>query len=100
MSNPLAGIAVHRHSRPVGKGDRHAAAGYSGPAGFAPLGALPGARRDVERLVWARNTIWLAVLLDIAAVWATTIAGFGLSLAAVAGALPILGKELVMCVHG
>ena len=51
-------------------------------------------------LVWARNIIWFAVLLVIAAVWASTIAGFALSLAAVAGALLIVSKELVMCVHG
>lgn len=51
-------------------------------------------------LVWARNIIWLAVLLVVISVWATTIAGFALSLAAVAGALLIVSKELVMCVHG
>ena len=51
-------------------------------------------------LVWARNLIWLAVLLVIVAVWASTIAGFALSLAAVAGAILIVSKELVMCIHG
>ncbi|MEN9904961.1 MAG: hypothetical protein RLZZ555_1526 [Pseudomonadota bacterium] len=51
-------------------------------------------------LVWARNLIWLVALLVIISVWASTIAGFALSLAAVAGALLIVSKELVMCVHG
>jgi small-conductance mechanosensitive channel len=51
-------------------------------------------------LVWARNLIWLVTLLVIISVWASTIAGFALSLAAVAGALLIVSKELVMCVHG
>lgn len=51
-------------------------------------------------LVWARNVIWFAVLLILLSVWATTITGFALSLAAVAGAMLIVSKELVMCVHG
>lgn len=51
-------------------------------------------------LVWARNVIWFTVLLAVVAVWASTIAGFALSLAAVAGAMLIVSKELVMCVHG
>lgn len=51
-------------------------------------------------LVWARNVIWFVVFLVLVGVWASTIAGFALSLAAVAGALLIVSKELVMCVHG
>lgn len=51
-------------------------------------------------LVWARNIIWLLALLLIISIWASTIAGFALSLAAVAGALLIVSKELLMCVHG
>jgi small-conductance mechanosensitive channel len=51
-------------------------------------------------LVWARNVIWFVVVLVLIGVWASTIAGFALSLAAVAGALLIVSKELVMCVHG
>jgi lysylphosphatidylglycerol synthetase-like protein (DUF2156 family) len=43
--------------------------------------------------VWARNIIWFAALLVIVSVWASTIAGFALSLAAVAGALLIVSKE-------
>lgn len=50
--------------------------------------------------VWARNIIWFVTLLVIISVWASTIAGFALSLAAVAGALLIVSKELVMCIHG
>ena len=59
---------------------------------------LPEKRRLL--LVWARNVIWFAVLLVIISVWASTIAGFALSLAAVAAAILIVSKELVMCVHG
>jgi small-conductance mechanosensitive channel len=58
---------------------------------------------DVKRrihLVWARNLIWMVALLLIVSVWASTIAGFVLSVAAVAGAMLIVSKELVMCVHG
>jgi len=58
---------------------------------------------DVKRrihLVWARNLIWMTALLLIVSVWASTIAGFVLSVAAVAGAMLIVSKELVMCVHG
>ncbi len=51
-------------------------------------------------LVWARNIIWLLTLLLIITIWASTIAGFALSLAAVAGAILIVSKELLMCVHG
>jgi len=51
-------------------------------------------------LVWARNIIWFAALLVMVAVWASTIAGFALSVAAVAAAILIVSKELIMCVHG
>jgi len=51
-------------------------------------------------LVWARNVIWFVVLLVIVSVWASTIAGFALSVAAVAAAILVVSKELVMCVHG
>lgn len=68
-------------------------------ARYLARGEMSAEKRRLH-LVWARNIIWLAVLLVIAAVWATTIAGFALSLAAVAGALLIVSKELVMCVHG
>jgi len=51
-------------------------------------------------LVWARNVIWFLVLFIIISVWASTIAGFALSLAAVAGAVLIVSKELLMCVLG
>ncbi|MBS3911550.1 MAG: mechanosensitive ion channel [Hydrogenophaga sp.] len=51
-------------------------------------------------LAWARNRIWVVVLLTTVRVWAATIAGFALSLAAVAAALLIVSRELVMCVLG
>lgn len=51
-------------------------------------------------LVWARNVIWFVIFLIIVSAWASTIAGFALSLAAVTGALLIVSKELVMCIHG
>ncbi|MHB0916183.1 MAG: mechanosensitive ion channel domain-containing protein [Thiobacillus sp.] len=51
-------------------------------------------------LVWVRNVIWFLVSLIIVAIWASTIAGFALSLAAVAAAVLIVSKELLMCVLG
>jgi len=68
-------------------------------ARYLSTGEISAQKRRIH-LVWARNIIWLATLLIIISVWASTIAGFALSLAAVAGALLIVSKELVMCVHG
>lgn len=66
---------------------------------YLARGEISAEKRRLH-LVWARNVIWCVALLVIASVWASTIAGFALSLAAVAGALLIVSKELVMCVHG
>lgn len=60
---------------------------------------VPAERRRLH-LVWARNVIWSIVLFAVASVWASTIAGFALSLAAVAGAMLIVSKELLQCVLG
>ncbi len=68
-------------------------------ARYLARGDMSAEKRRLH-LVWARNLIWFVVLLVIVSVWASTIAGFALSLAAVAGALLIVSKELVMCVHG
>lgn len=68
-------------------------------ARYLSRGEISAAKRRIH-LVWARNIIWLAALLVIVSVWASTIAGFALSVAAVAGAILIVSKELVMCVHG
>ena len=68
-------------------------------ARYLARGEMSAEKRRLH-LVWARNIIWLAVLLIIISVWATTIAGFALSLAAVAGALLIVSKELLLCVLG
>ncbi len=68
-------------------------------ARYLSRGAISAEKRRLH-LVWARNIIWFAALLVILSVWASTIAGFALSVAAVAGALLIVSKELVMCVHG
>jgi small-conductance mechanosensitive channel len=66
---------------------------------YLARGEISAEKRRLH-LVWARNVIWSVALLVITSVWASTIAGFALSLAAVAGALLIVSKELVMCVHG
>lgn len=58
------------------------------------------AQKRLIHLVWARNIIWFSTLLVIVSVWASTIAGFALSVAAVAGAILLVSKELVMCIHG
>jgi small-conductance mechanosensitive channel len=68
-------------------------------ARYLSRGSISAEKRRLH-LVWARNIIWFAALLVIVSVWASTIAGFALSVAAVAGALLIVSKELVMCVHG
>lgn len=66
---------------------------------YLSRGEMSAEKRRLQ-LVWARNIIWFAALLVIVSVWASTIAGFALSVAAVAGAILIVSKELVMCVHG
>lgn len=68
-------------------------------ARYLGRGEVPAERRRLH-LVWARNVIWSLVLFAIASVWASTIAGFALSLAAVAAAMLIVSKELVLCVLG
>lgn len=68
-------------------------------ARYLSRGEMTAEKRRLH-LVWARNVIWFAVLLVILSVWASTITGFALSLAAVAGAILIVSKELVMCVLG
>ncbi len=68
-------------------------------ARYLSRGDISAEKRRLH-LVWARNVIWFVVLLIMVSVWASTITGFALSLAAVAGAMLIVSKELVMCVHG
>ncbi len=68
-------------------------------ARYLSRGEISAQKRRIH-LVWARNIIWFSTLLIIVSVWASTIAGFALSVAAVAGAILIVSKELVMCVHG
>lgn len=68
-------------------------------ARYLARGEMSPEKRRIH-LVWARNVIWFVIFLIIVSVWASTIAGFALSLAAVTGALLIVSKELVMCIHG
>jgi len=56
-------------------------------------GGDPISRR--ERVVWLKNGILLGCALAILSIWASKIAGFALSLAAVAGAALIVSKELL-----
>lgn len=53
-----------------------------------------------EQLVWSKNAFWTIGLLGIFAIWATKIAGLAFTLTALAGALLLVNKELVMCVVG
>ena len=53
-------------------------------ARYLARGQISAQKRRLH-LVWARNIIWFAALLAIISLWASTIAGFALSLAAVAG---------------
>lgn len=66
---------------------------------YLARGEISAEKRRMH-LVWARNVIWVLVFFIIVSVWASTIAGFALSLAAVAGAMLIVSKELLMCVLG
>lgn len=68
-------------------------------ARYLVRGEISAEKRRMH-LVWARNVIWFLVFFVIVSVWASTIAGFALSLAAVAGAMLIVSKELLMCVLG
>ena len=68
-------------------------------ARYLARGEISAEKRRIH-LVWARNVIWFLVLFIIISVWASTIAGFALSLAAMAGAVLIVSKELLMCVLG
>ena len=68
-------------------------------ARYLARGEISAEKRRIH-LVWARNVIWVLVFFIIISVWASTIAGFALSLAAVAGAVLIVSKELLMCVLG
>lgn len=53
-----------------------------------------------EKLVWVKNGIWVAGTLAVITVWASKIAGFALSIAAFAGALLIVSKEMLTCFMG
>ena len=68
-------------------------------ARYLVRGEISAEKRRMH-LVWARNVIWFLVFFVIISVWASTIAGFALSLAAVAGAVLIVSIDLLMCVLG
>lgn len=53
-----------------------------------------------ERMVWLRNIILLSCLALVLSIWASKIAGFALSVAAVAGAMLLVSKELLSSVLG
>lgn len=63
-------------------------------------GAGRSAAHNREKLVYARNIFWVVVFITIAGIWASKIAGIVLSLAAVAGAILLVSKELLMCALG
>lgn len=51
-------------------------------------------------IVQSNNLIMILFALMIVAVWASTLSGFAISIAAVAGAILIINKELLMCTVG
>lgn len=53
-----------------------------------------------EKLVHAKNIVWVTMAFFIIGIWASKIAGIVLSLAAVAGAILLVSKELLMCILG
>lgn len=61
-----------------------------------------GHTADVKRgrLVWSKNVIWTVGVLVIFSIWGSKLAGFALSVAALAGAVLIVSKELLVCVLG
>lgn len=56
--------------------------------------------RSRQRHVMIKNGVFLFAFLAICAIWASLIAGVALSMAAVATAIVISGKELIMCGTG
>ena len=50
-----------------------------------------------RRYIWARNVIGVACILAICTIWASKLTGLALSLAAVAGAILIVSKEMLLC---
>jgi small-conductance mechanosensitive channel len=52
------------------------------------------------RLVWSKNFLWTMGTVGVIAIWGSKIAGFALSLAAFAGAILLVSKELLVCVLG
>lgn len=63
-------------------------------------GASVHTERSRQRHVMIKNGVVLFAFLAICAIWATLIAGVALSMAAVATAVVISGKELIMCGTG
>lgn len=53
-----------------------------------------------HKLVWAKNFVWGLGTFIVLTIWASRIAGIALSLAAVAGGLLIVSKELLMSILG
>ncbi len=53
-----------------------------------------------ERLVLAKNIIWIVATLAVITIWASKLAGFALSVAAFAGAILLVSKEFLMCFMG
>lgn len=53
--------------------------------------------RARRRYLWVRNVIGVACVLAISAIWASKLSGLALSLAAVAGAILIVSKEMLLC---
>lgn len=51
-------------------------------------------------IVQSNNLIMTTVVLMVLAVWASTLSGFAISIAAVAGAILLINKELIMCAIG
>jgi len=58
------------------------------------------ASRTREKLVHAKNIVWVTMVFIVIAIWATKLAGLMLSLAAVGGAILLVSKELLMCILG
>lgn len=58
------------------------------------------ATRTREKLVHAKNIVWVTAVVIIICIWATKLAGLMLSLAAVGGAILLVSKEMLTSILG
>lgn len=74
---------------------------YRGGDGLINRGSSTStAENKLTRRILLRNSLLVLCVLAIVTIWASKIAGFALSVAAVAGAIMLVSKEVLMCILG